>query len=209
MFGAAHARPKARLQRTSFAAALFAAALAVSFAPVACADEAPGAAHEPSPSGRISPMVAAGVWTFVQLIPSPMLVASSDRVGAGVRWQLTPLLYSFGVAAKPFRSFIVEPVARHSGAIELFFSPEWACCAKGDRTSWIARGGVRVYVPIIGKGEDLTASLGGSYYRAGDRDGASFEVGVHTLFSSIGLTVTFSPGLTGREVMTALQLRYF
>jgi hypothetical protein len=165
--------------------------------------------EEQSPAVRVSPLAAAVVWGLVQLIPSPLYVATSDRVGGGVRWQITPLIYSFGVAARPVRTFIIEPVARHTGAIELFASPEWACCAVGDATSFIARGGARLYFPLIGRGEALTGSLGGSYYRAGDGTGGSAEVGVYALFASLGLTVTVSPRLTGREVITALHIRYF
>jgi hypothetical protein len=162
-----------------------------------------------SPALRVTPGAAAGLWIFTQLIPSPLYVATSDRVGGGVRWQVTPLVYSFGVAAKPVRAFVIEPVARHSGAVELYVSPEWACCAPGDGTSWIARGGARLYLPLVGRGEALTGSLGGSYYRASDGSGASVEMGVHMLFSMLGLTVTVSPRLTGREVIGALHIRYF
>ena len=73
----------------------------------------------------------------------------------------------------------------------------------------IARGGARLYLPLIGRGEALTGSVGGSYYRASDGHGASVEMGLHVLFSLIGLIVTVSPRLTGREVITALQIRYF
>lgn len=158
---------------------------------------------------RITPLAAAAVWGLMQLVPSPLYVASSERVGGGVRWQITPLVYSFGVAAGPVRAFVIEPVARHTGAIELYVSPEWACCAPGDVTSFIVRGGARLYVPLMGRGEPLTGSLGGSYYRAGDGDGPSVEVGIYALFASVGLTVTVSPLLQGREVITALHLRYF
>jgi hypothetical protein len=119
------------------------------------------------------------------------------------------LLYSFGVASKPIRAFVIEPVARHAGAVELYASPEWACCAPGDGTSWIARGGVRLYLPLVGRGEALTGSLGGSYYRAAGGDGGSVEAGVHVLFGMLGLIVTVSPALTGREFMSALHIRYF
>ncbi len=166
-------------------------------------------AEEASPALRVSPGMAAGVWTFTQLIPSPLYVASSDRVGGGVRWQITPLVYSFGVASKPLRALVIEPVARHSGAVELYVSPEWACCAPADATSWIARGGARIYLPLVGRGEALTGSLGGSYYRAAGGDGASVEAGLHVLFGMLGLTVTVSPRLAGREVISALQIRYF
>jgi hypothetical protein len=166
-------------------------------------------AEEASPAVRVTPAAAAGIWTFAQLVPSPLYVAGSDRVGAGVRWQITPFVYAFGVAAKPLRAFVIEPVARHAGAIELYVSPEWACCAPGQATSWIARGGARLYLPLVGRGEALTGSLGGSYYRAGDGDGASIEAGLYVLFGMLGLTVTVSPRLTGREVISALQIRYF
>jgi hypothetical protein len=166
-------------------------------------------AEEASPAVRVTPVAAAGVWAFAQLVPSPLFVASSDRVGGGVRWQITPLLYSFGVAAKPLRAFVIEPVARHTGAVELYASPEWACCAPGDATSWIARGGARIYAPLIGRGEALAGSLGGSYYRAGDGDGASVEAGLYVLFATLGLTVSVSPKLVGREVISALHIRYF
>ncbi|HMI85090.1 MAG TPA: hypothetical protein VK550_13405 [Polyangiaceae bacterium] len=166
-------------------------------------------AEEARPAIRVTPTAAAGVWSFAQLIPSPLYVASSDRVGGGVRWQITPFVYSFGVAAKPVRAFVIEPVARHAGAFELFGSPEWACCAPDGHTSWIARGGARMYFPLLGRGEGLTGSLGGSYYRAGGGDGASLEAGIYVLFAMLGFTVTVSPRLAGREVISALHIRYF
>ena len=168
-----------------------------------------GRAAEVSPAIRVSPTAAAVTWTMAQLVPSPLYVASSDRVGGGVRWQLTPFVYSFGVAEKPVRAFIVEPVARHTGAVELYASPEWACCAPEGRRSWIARGGLRLYWPLIGRGESLAGSIGASYYRAFDGDGAAVELGVYVLFGMLGFTVTVAPRLAGREVISALQIRYF
>ena len=157
----------------------------------------------------ISPAAAAAVWTAMQLVPSPLFVVGTGNAGGGVRWQVTPIVYSFGVAAKPVRAFVVEPVARHSGAIELYASPEWACCANQDRSSWIGRGGARLYLPLVGRGESLSGSVGASYYRAAGGDGLSMEIGAYALFGTIGLTITFSPTLAGRETILALALRYF
>jgi len=162
-----------------------------------------------SPPRRICPAVAAGLWTTAQLVPSPLLVVSSDHVGGGVRWQITPLLYSFGVTARPWRSFVIEPIARHSGSIELYGSPEWACCAPGGHTSWLGRGGARLYLPLIEHGESLSWSLGGSYYRATGGGGGAAELGIYTISGVFGLTVTVSPTLFRREVITALSIRYF
>jgi hypothetical protein len=163
----------------------------------------------PPPSAGSNIVFAAGVWTVAQLIPSPLLVVGPGHVGGGLRWQITPLVYSFGVAARPFRAFVIEPVARHSGGIELYGSPEWACCAPGGGTSWIARGGARVYLPLVGHGEALACSVGASYYRASGGAGAAFDVGAYALFGIVGVTVTVSPALASREVIGGLNLRYF
>ena len=153
--------------------------------------------------------MAAGVWGVAQLIPSPLLVLSSHGLGGGVRWQVTPLAYSFGVTAHPWRAFVIDPSVRHSGSVELYGSPEWACCAPEGATSWIGRMGTRLYLPLAERGESLSWSLGGSYYRASEGGGGSVEFGVYTLFGVFGLTVTISPALSHREVITALSVRYF
>jgi hypothetical protein len=179
-------------------------------AAVAAAGTARAADGEaPPPSFASSPLFSAGAWTVAQLIPSPLLIVGSGHVGGGVRWQVTPLVYSFGVTAHPWRAFVVDPVARHAGAFELFVSPEWVCCAPGEGTNWLARGGLRMYFPLISHGEALAGSLGGSYYRARGGPGASFEAGIYVLFGIFGLTVTVSPHLSQREVIGALNFRYF
>ena len=178
---------------------------------------APGRAQElpqaPAPA-RPSPVLAAGLWLLTQAIPSPALVISLPRlahVGGGLRWQLTPLLYSFGIAERPFRTFYVTPIARHAGSIELHASPEWACCAPQGDSSWLLRAGLRVYLPLIEHGEVLSWSLGGSYYRAlGHRDaGFAGDLGIYTLFGVFGLHVTLSPLLAQRELVVSLNIRYF
>lgn len=164
---------------------------------------------EGEPASRVSPVLAAGVWTMAQLVPSPLLVVGSGHVGGGARWQVTPLVYSFGVAAHPVRAFVVDPVARHSGAVELYGSPERTCCAPNGGSSWIARVGARVYLPIVGRGESLSWSVGGSYYRATGGDGAAVEVGAYVLYGVFGVTVTAAPNLDRREIIGALAIRYF
>ena len=157
----------------------------------------------------MTPASSATVWAIAQLVPSLLVVVSSGHVGAGFRWQITPFIYSFNVAERPVRAFVIEPVARHSGAIEVYASPEWACCAPNDGTGWLARAGARLYLPIVGRGETLSWSIGGSYYRASGGDGAAIEMGAYVLFGAIGLTVTVSPTLEHREVINALTLHYF
>ncbi len=157
----------------------------------------------------LSATAATAVWAAAQAVPSPLLVIGGGHVAGGVRWQITPFVYSFGVAAHPVRAFIVDPVARHAGALEVYASPEWSCCAPDGGTSWLVRGGGRLYLPIIGRGEFLSGSLGGSYYRASGGGGGSIEAGIYTLFGMVGLSVTVSPALAHREIINALVLRFF
>lgn len=149
------------------------------------------------------------IWGAIQFIPSPMLVGGTHGVGGGMRWQVTPFLYSFGVAARPARFFIIAPVARHSGAVEFFGSPEWTGCAGPGDSGWIGRAGARLYLPLVGRGESLAMSLGGSYYYENQRHGAATELGFYTLSSIVGISFTLSPWLDGREGMVAMTLHYF
>lgn len=176
-----------------------------------------GAAYgaEEAPTPRTTSVALAGsIWAATQLVPSPLFVIGQDRVGGGVRWQLTPLLYSFGIAESPLRSFLITPIARHSGSVELHVSPEWACCAASG-SSWLLRSGLRVYLPLLEHGEQLSWALGTSYYRTAagtgsdGQGGFAFDAGLYTFVGVLGLTVTVSPALTGRELISALNIRYF
>lgn len=176
------------------------------------APDAPGVftPSERTPAPRtMSPYFAGAVWAGAQLVPSPLLVTGRQHVGGGLRWQLTPLLYSFGIAERPWRPFFVSPIARHSGSLELHVSPEWACCAPGEASSWLVRAGLRLYLPLLEHGEKLSWSLGAAYYRAAGKNGVSADLGLSTFNGVLGLNVTVSPWLTRREVMTALTIRYF
>jgi hypothetical protein len=148
-------------------------------------------------------------WGAFQLVPSPAMIIGNAGISGGVRWQITPFLYSFGIARDPARFFVVAPVARHTGALEFYGAPEWLCCAPDHRSSWLARAGSRVYLPVLSRGESLAVSLGGSYYYANHHHGGSAEIGAYTLGSIVGLSLTVSPWLEQRETMLTLTLRYF
>jgi hypothetical protein len=147
-------------------------------------------------------------WAISQLIPSPEIAISDGQVHAGMRWQITPLSLSWGVDQKPLRWFLVEPAARHAGSFEVFASPEFLGGASPG-TDWMARAGGRFYFPLWQRGENLSCSLGGSYYFASDHQGVSAEVGFYTLYGVLGLLVTYSPGFDRRALITTLNIRYF
>ncbi|AGP42406.1 hypothetical protein [Sorangium cellulosum] len=150
-------------------------------------------------------------WLLVQLVPSPELWIGPGEAHFGVRWQVTPLLYSFGMNRKlsPWRAFVVEPLTRHAGSLELFGAPEYIARPGAFGERWIFRGGVRAYFPLLHRGDYLSCSLGGSAIYARERLGASYEAGVYTLFGALGAQVTTTPTAALRSTTITLSIRYF
>jgi hypothetical protein len=161
------------------------------------------------------PTVAAAViWFATQLIPSPELAVDRQGPRFGLRWQVTPLLYSFGIhrGAAPLRAFIAEPMVRHSGSVELFVSPEYLDLhdvARLPEDRWFVRPGLRAYFPLAQHGEYLSCSVGTSYALGPTRSGAAWEAGVYTLFGVLGIQVTYSPTREPADVIATLSIRYF
>jgi hypothetical protein len=156
-------------------------------------------------------------WALLQLVPSPEVAVGrpktegpSDepaRAAFGLRWQITPLLWSFGVHPRQsrWRSFLVDPIARHSGSIELAASIEYI---GGHVDRLLARPGLRVYLPIVHKGEYISVSFGTSIY---DYDGArvAYDAGVYLLGGFVGLQVTVAPAHAPLAGIATLSLRCF
>jgi hypothetical protein len=100
-------------------------------------------------------------------------------------------------------------MARAPGALELYLSPAWLCCAPAEKSSWMLHAGGRVYLPLAGRGENLAASFGASYYMANPHQGVAFEAAIYALSTIVGLSISVAPWLTAREVSTTLTLRYY
>ena len=178
-------------------------------AAVVLAASAATAAHaDEGASGAGGPELTVA-WVIPQIIPSPELLVSSQGSAAGLRWQLTPLLYSFGRVprASRFRAFVVEPLVRYSGSTELFVDPEYLGLGQGSRLG--ARAGVRTYLPLIEHGEGLSFSFGTSYLRFQGEGSVAFEGGLYALFGMFGLQASYAPRLFGRAGIVTLNIRYF
>ena len=71
------------------------------------------------------------------------------------------------------------------------------------------RGGLRSYVPLLHRGEYLSASAGGSVFTLGGKAGVGFDAGLHTFGGIFGLRVGYSPTPGLRMTTLALELRVF
>lgn len=190
-------------------------------------EEAKGALPEPEAAcvgvhGEFAPQEPdirfTWLWFAVQFLPSPELVANLadeanglDPFALGLRWQVTPLLVSWGVreGLSRLRWFIVEPVVRHAGSFEIFASPQLLFQRENVLRNVLLRAGGRFYVPLYHVGEYLSMSVGSSYYWLDGAHGPSFEAGVYVLFGAIGLVATWSPWLERAEWIATLNLRVF
>jgi hypothetical protein len=150
-------------------------------------------------------------WAVWQLLPSPQLGFGADGALFGLRWQLTPLLYSFATDARlsRWRWLVAEPIVRHSGSIELFASPEYLALDGGIEARFGVRAGLRSYLGVIGRGDNLSLSVGSSVFHFRDADGISFEAGAYMLFGGLGLVLQYSPGFEAAPWLATLRLRYF
>jgi hypothetical protein len=144
-------------------------------------------------------------WALFQLLPSPELGLGRGGASFGLRWQITPLSYSFATDARldRWRWLLVEPIVRQSGSVELFVSPEYLAGRLGGRV------GLRSYFGLIGRGDNLSVSIGSSYFRFGNVGGVSYEAGAYILFGALGLQLSYSPGFERASWLTTLRLRYF
>lgn len=184
---------------------MLAAALALFYAGVASATQPDLArVQDPIPYPTV-------FWIVPQLLPSPEVVAGTGGTRAGLRWQITPVLYSFGLNRRitPWRFLVVDPLARQNGSVELYFSPEYIAAGGTQPDALVARMGVRSYFPLLARGESLSVSLGSSLFLYEGRAGAAIEGGVYTLSGILGLQLTYSPSNLPAEWIATFRVRYF
>ncbi len=144
-------------------------------------------------------------WTLLQLVPSPVLIQDSDnknaRVQFGLRWQVIPINFSFrsNKYSSPAQFFMINPVRKFSGSIELFLQPEWATASfsYSNLSRFGVNAGSRITLPVSAAGELLSASIGGKYnYRKdllGNKNGFyGIEAGVYGVYGILGLQFDYN-----------------
>ncbi len=151
------------------------------------------------------------LWGTAQLVPSPQWVTSNPGLRFGLRWQVTPVLYSFGLnhRVSRWRFLVAEPLARQNGSLEFFISPEYLDLGHSAKDHWLVRGGLRAYFPIYRYGEYVSASLSPAVYSYQGRQGISYEAGIYFFFGILGFQTTYSPALDAGRWIFTIRLRYF
>lgn len=187
----------------------------------------------PAPQPKISPQPERGyvytqplaypslLWIGTQLLPSPELAFGQlhepgplgsteerSKTAFGLRWQIAPVVWSWGVNRRTsrWRFFVVDPLARHSGSIELSGTFEYIW---GFVDRMLVRPGVRAYFPIAQRGEYVSVSLGTSTYAYDDKMRVAYDFGVYTLAGLFGLQATVAPYHGPLTTIGTLRIRYF
>ena len=150
-------------------------------------------------------------WIATQLVPSPELAYGGGSARFGLRWQVTPLLFSWGIhrGLSPWRFLVVEPYVRQSGSVEAYVTPEYFVYGSKFADGWVPRAGVRSYFPLIEHGEYLSVSVGTSYFALAGQSGVAYEAGAYVLFGTVGVQVTVAPSGGPLAAIATLRLRYF
>ncbi len=144
-------------------------------------------------------------WILFQTIPSPSFYQdrneTDSRLQFGLRWQVTPLNYSFNAnkLVSPVQFFKVNPVRRYGGSLELFMQPEWVTAdfRHSDLSRFNMTTGVRGFIPVTEYGEYLSVSLGGKYNFRKNKNMEnagyySVEAGLFTFFGILGFVADYN-----------------
>lgn len=187
----------------------------------------------PPPNPRVIPQPELGysytepspypsfVWLALQLVPSPEVaigrVRTAQPTGAseldtktafGLRWQLSPVVWSWGTNRRisRWRYLVVDPIARHSGSLELSGTFEYLF---GHVDRLLVRPGVRAYLPVVQRGEYLSVSMGTSTYVYDDKVRVAYDVGAYVLFGVFGVQATIAPDHGPLSAIGTFRIRSF
>lgn len=161
------------------------------------------------------------VWLGAQVVPSPEIavgsthridvdgrVESETPVAFGLRWQVTPVLWSWGVNrhVNRWRWFVVDPLARVSGSIQLDATLEYLW---GHVDRFLVRPGVHANFPLVQRGEYLSMSIGTSTYQYDSTMHVAYDAGLYVLFGMLGAQFTVAPTHAPLTSMATMRIRFF
>lgn len=144
-------------------------------------------------------------WTITQLIPSPTWLndrnENNNSLRFALRWQITPINISFSTNkyVSPVQFFVVNPMRKFTGSLEIFVQPEWATGSFSN--SGLQRFGIgagsRINIPVKNYGEHLYISLGGKYnFRENNSENKKgyygIEGGIYAIFGVLGFQFNYN-----------------
>ncbi len=148
------------------------------------------------------------IWSTMQLMPSFSWTSFPGTTHFAFEWEAAPVLYSFGLnrLASPWKFFVTTPVARYTGSIEAVVSAQ-VFTTKPGTSHFGYSGQLLGHVPLIERGEYLSATIGAARYHTNGQYNTFIVGGMGTMFGMLHGTVKYAPST---EVwMTSIELRMF
>jgi hypothetical protein len=179
-------------------------------------------AQVPAWPDRTPPPSQAGIpqpswpWLITQLLPSPGVAVASEggeRSGLWLQWQLTPVLWAWGLRRDVPRSrvLVAEPPARVGGSVELHLSPDYFSLADPQTPAapsrWGMHTGVRTWWPLHMRGDYLAAAVGAHVLWWNGQVQPGVDAGLSILFGVLGIHGAWQPATGSWQL--GLKVRYF
>ena len=148
------------------------------------------------------------VWSAIQVLPSYSWTSFPQGTHFAFEWEAMPVMYSFGInrLASPWKFFVTTPVARYTGSIEAVISGQ-VFTTKPGTSHFGYSGQLLGHIPLIERGEYLSATVGAARYHTNGQYHTFIVGGLGTFFGILHGTVKYAP--TTRLWMTSLDLRFF
>lgn len=142
---------------------------------------------QPQQSNRVSD------WLQLQAVPSYTIIATPNGNAFGFEWEVSPLLYSFGMTklVSPWYGFIVEPPARFTGSVEVVVSGQLLTKKIGG-SYFGGSAQLLGHIPLLERGEYLGLNVGAAKYFLGDSSPLFAVGGISTLFGIVHFNIKYS-----------------
>jgi hypothetical protein len=159
-------------------------------------------AQPTEPPGKLSS------WLPYQALPSMMVISHPGDIPFAFEWEVTPLLYSFGMTRKvsPWHSMFVLPPARFTGSIELKVTGQLST-RKTGRSYFGSSAQLIGHIPLIERGEYLGLNVGVAKYAFAGSSPWFKVIGVSTLFGFVEFN--FKHSSDPSMWLGSIELRFF
>jgi len=144
-------------------------------------------------------------WTLLQAVPSFGFVQDANsndaRIQLALKWNITPVNFSFTANkyVSPFQFFMINPVRRNTGSIEIFIQPELATASYSynNFNKFGLSTGTRLILPVSEMGENISASIGGKYNYRNLNSGEKYqsfgiEAGIYFIAGIVGFQAGYN-----------------
>lgn len=147
-------------------------------------------------------------WIIYQAIPSFSWTSFPSQKNFAFEWEVAPLVYSWGMTKQvsPWSSFIVNPVRRFTGSIELIFSAQVYTSNPGA-SNFGYSAQLLGHFPLIELGEHLALNLGVAQYVVNNLSSTYYVVGASSLFGLLHYNVKYAP--SADVWINAIEVRLF